>query len=65
MTAALEPMPQSDLSLVSAASAQAAAVRTSLAPLLPPLTIGIGLVFTIGWIGTLLWLFLRMFLAFG
>jgi hypothetical protein len=63
MTAAFEPMPQPDLSLVSAASA--GAVRTSLAPLLPPITIGVGLVLTIGWIGTLLWLFLRMVLAFG
>jgi hypothetical protein len=65
MSAALEPMPQPDLSLVSTASADAAAVGTSLAPLLPPITIAVGLVFTIGWIGTLLWLFLRMIFAFG
>ncbi len=63
MTIAFEPIRRRDLPLTSAVSAKVAIVRGTFARLWPPAIVAVGLVVTIGWIGTLLWLSARMILS--
>jgi hypothetical protein len=64
MSIACEPMLRRDFPRDSALTAKALAARATLARMWPPAVIGVGLVATIGWIGTLLWLSARMIIAF-
>lgn len=64
MSIACGPTQRHDFPRDSALTAKAAAARATLARMWPPAAIGVGLVATIGWIGTLLWLSARMIIAF-
>jgi hypothetical protein len=63
MTAAFEHTRQSDLAPASALAAKAVAIKGALAGLWPPAMIALGLLLTLAWGGSLLWLFVRMVLA--
>jgi hypothetical protein len=63
MATVFEPTPQPDLAQVPVMSAKMAAVRAALAHLLPRTIIGVGLVATLVWIGTIFWLSSRIILA--
>jgi hypothetical protein len=64
MTAAFESPRQSDLAAAaSAMTVKAAAMRAAFAGAWPPTMIGIGVVLTVAWFGSLLWLLVRMILA--
>jgi hypothetical protein len=63
MTATFEPTPKSDFAPASALAAKAVAVKGAMAGVWPPAMIGLGLVLTLAWSGSLLWLFVRMILA--
>ena len=47
----------------SALTPKAAAIRGTIAEVWPPAMIGLGLLLTLAWSGSLLWLFVRMVLA--
>ena len=63
MTATVEHTRKSDFSPTSALAAKAVAVKGAMAGVWPPAMIGLGLVLTLAWSGSLLWLFVRMILA--
>jgi hypothetical protein len=46
-----------------ALAAKAVAIKGAMAGVWPPAMIGLGLVLTLAWSGSLLWLFVRMILA--
>jgi hypothetical protein len=64
MTAAFEPPRQDDLAPLSAMSAKVETVKARLADLWPAAVIGAGIVLTLVWAGSLLWLAVRMILTF-
>jgi hypothetical protein len=63
MTATVEHTRKSDFALSSALAAKAVAVKVAMAGVWPPAMIGLGLMLTLAWSGSLLWLFVRMILA--
>ena len=63
MTATFEHTRKSDFAPVSALTAKAVALKGAMAGAWPPAMIGLGLVLTLAWSGSLLWLFVRMILA--
>ena len=63
MTAAFEHPRKSAFAPASALAAKAVAIKGALAGLWPPAMVGLGLVLTLAWSGSLLWLFVRMILA--
>ena len=63
MTAAFEHTRKPDLAPASALAAKAIAIKGALAGLWPPAMIGLGLLLTLAWSGSLLWLFVSMILA--
>ena len=52
-----------NFSPASALTAKAVALKGAMAGAWPPVMIGLGLVLTLAWSGSLLWLFVRMILA--
>jgi hypothetical protein len=63
MSAAFEPPRQDDLARLSAMSAKVESVKAARAHLWPAITIGAGIVLTVVWAGSLLWLAVRMILT--
>lgn len=63
MTAAFEHTRKPDFAPASALAAKAIAIKGALAALWPPAMIGLGLLLTLAWSGSLLWLFVSMILA--
>ncbi len=63
MTAAFEHTRKSEFAPESALTPKATAVRGAMAEAWPPAMIGLGLLLTLAWSGSLLWLFVRMLLA--
>jgi hypothetical protein len=63
MPAILEHTRKSDLTPASALAAKVVAVKGAMAGVWPPAMIGLGLVLTLAWSGSLLWLLVRMILA--
>ena len=63
MTATVEHTRKADLAPASALVAKAVAVKGAMAGVWPPAMIGLGLVLTLAWSGSLLWLFVRMIIA--
>jgi hypothetical protein len=63
MTATVEHTRKSDFAPASALAAKVVAVKGAMAGVWPPAMIGVGLVLTLAWSGSLLWLFVRMILT--
>jgi hypothetical protein len=63
MTATVEHTRKSDFAPASALAAKVVAVKGAMAGVWPPAMIGLGLVLTLAWSGSLLWLFVRMILT--
>ena len=63
MAATLEHARKPDLAPEPALAAKAVAIKGAVAGVWPPAMIGVGLVLTLAWSGSLLWLFVRMILA--
>jgi hypothetical protein len=63
MSAAFERPRQDDLAQLSAMSAKVESVKAARAHLWPAITIGAGIVLTVVWAGSLLWLVVRMILT--
>jgi hypothetical protein len=63
MTATAEHTRKSDFAPASALATKAVAIKGAMAGAWPPAMIGLGLVLTLAWSGSLLWLFMRMILA--
>lgn len=63
MTATFEHTRKPELAPGSALAAKAVAIKGAVAGVWPPVMIGLGLVLTLAWSGSLLWLFVRMILA--
>jgi hypothetical protein len=63
MTVTVEHTRKSDFAPASALAAKAIAIKGAMAGVWPPAMIGLGLVLTLAWSGSLLWLFVRMILA--
>jgi hypothetical protein len=59
MTATFEHTRKVDLAL----AAKAVSIKGAMAGVWPPAMIGLGLVLTLAWSGSLLWLFVRMIIA--
>ena len=57
MTATFEPTRKVDF------AAKAVSIKRAMAGVWPPAMIGLGLVLTLAWSGSLLWLFVRMIVA--
>jgi hypothetical protein len=63
-SAAFDPPRQDDLARLSAMSAKVESVKAArAADLWPAITIGAGIVLTVVWAGSLLWLFVRIILT--
>jgi hypothetical protein len=63
MTAAFEHPRKSDFAPAPALTTKAVAIKGALAGLWPPAMIGLGLLLTLAWSGSLLWLFVRAIMA--
>ena len=63
MTAAFEHPKKADLSAAPVRATKAGAIKGGLAASWRPAMIGLGLVLTLVWSGSLLWLFVRMIIA--
>jgi hypothetical protein len=63
MAATFEHTRKTDFTPASALAAKAVAIKGAMAGVWPPAMIGLGLVLTLAWSGSLLWLFVRMILA--
>ena len=63
MTATFEQTRTPDFAQGSALAAKAVAIKGAVAGAWPPAMIAFGLVLTVAWSGSLLWLFVRMILA--
>ena len=63
MTSTFEHSRTPEFAPASALAAKAVAIKGAVAGAWPPAMIGLGLVLTLAWSGSLLWLFVRMVLA--
>jgi hypothetical protein len=63
MAATFEHARKPDLAPESALTAKAVAIKGAVAGVWPPAMIGLGLVLTLAWSGSLLWLVVRTILA--
>jgi hypothetical protein len=63
MTATVEHTQKSDFAPASALATKAVTIKGAMVGMWPPAMIGLGLVLTLAWSGSLLWLFVRMILA--
>jgi hypothetical protein len=63
MTATFGPTRKSSFAPASALETKVVAIRGAMAGVWPPAMIGVGLVLTLAWSGSLLWLFVRMILT--
>ena len=63
MTATFEQTRTPNFAPGSALAAKAVAIRGAVANAWPPVMIALGLLLTLAWSGSLLWLFVRMILA--
>jgi hypothetical protein len=60
MAATFEDSRKSDFAPQSELAAKAMAIKDAVAGVWPPAMIGVGLLLTLAWSGSLLWLFVRM-----
>jgi hypothetical protein len=63
MAPTFEHTPKSEFTPASALAAKVVAIKGAMAGVWPPAMIGLGLVLTLAWGGSLLWLFVGMILA--